>query len=108
MNISQNYLFFPASATMEEVLEAYRTQGTFSDWMLVTERDGVHYICTFSSLLPDLTDRTPHIVHDVGRCPICTGAGPELWNETEDLVEEGLADGAILRRRVGSLPMKEL
>ena len=108
MTFSQNYLFFPGSATLEEVLRAYRQRRASWTWMLVTERRGVHFICTFGSLLPYLTGRTPHIVHRNGNSAPCCRVDPMLWRKTEPLVEEALADPAIRLRLVRNLPMAEL
>jgi len=108
MPISQDYLHFPGSVTIEEVLQAYLDRDGQWWWLLVTEREGENYICSFGSLLPYLTGRTPHIVHSIGDCAICSSMDPLLWSDTGVLVEEALADEGICRRLVSSLPMAEL
>jgi hypothetical protein len=108
MSITKEYLHLSGSATMEEVLRAYLEREAKWFWLLTTERDGEYYVCSFGSLLPYLTGRTPHIVHNIGDCPICSGMDPLLWQDTDALVEEAMADKAIRARRVAELPMAEL
>ena len=110
MPISKNYVQFPGSATVGEVLQAFLDRNADWWWLLTTEdeKEGKHYVCSFGSLLPYLTGRTPHIVHNIGDCPICSGIDPLLWSDTGTLVEEALADGAICSRLVSDLPMAEL
>ena len=103
----EEYLQFPGSATIEEVLRAYLDRdGQW--WLLITEREDKHYVCSFGSLLPYLTGRTPHIVHNTGDCVVCSSMDPLFWSATGALVEEALADEVICRRLVSGLPMVEL
>jgi len=108
MPISQDHLHFPGSATIDQVLRAYLDHGAQWWWFLTTEREGQYFVCTFGSLLPYLTGRTPHVVHNIGDCPICSAMDPLLWQQTSGLVEEALADKAVCARRVADLPMAEL
>ena len=108
MPIVQHFLVFPPSATVGGVLRTYRERGCQWWWFLITQVDGQYRVCSFGSLLPYLTDRTPHIVHAIGGCPICSGVDPLLWTGTGALVEEALADPAICARIVGELPLAEL
>ncbi len=108
MHITKDYLHFPASATIEDVLRTYRDRDAHWWWLLTTEIEGAYYVCSFGSLLPYLTGRTPHIVHNIGDCPICSGIDPLLWQETDALVEEALADRTICSRLVSELPLAEL
>jgi len=108
MPITKDYLHFPASATIEDVLRTYRERDAHWWWLLTTEIEGTYYVCSFGSLLPYLTGRTPHIVHNIGDCAICSGIDPLLWQETDALVAEALADGAIGSRLVSGLPLAEL
>jgi len=108
VSLTTDHLHFPASATVGEVLQAYRDQGADWWWLLTTRRDGQYYVCSFGSLLPYLTGRTPHIVHRIGHCPICSGLDPLLWQDTSALVEEALADSDICARTLADLPMAEL
>jgi hypothetical protein len=108
MSLDKDYLHFAPDATMEEVLRTYLDREAKWFWLLTTERDGRYYVCSFGSLLPYLTGRTPHIVHNIGDCPICCSMDPVLWQDTDVLVEEALQDKAICGRRVADLPMAEL
>jgi hypothetical protein len=47
-------------------------------WLLTTEIEGAYYVCLFGSLLPYLTGRTAHIVHNIGDCAVCSGMDPLL------------------------------
>ena len=108
MSLDKDYLHFSGTATMEEDLRAYVDREAKWFWLLTTERDGQCYVCSFGSLLPYVTGRTPHIVHNIGDCPICSSMDPQLWQDTDALVEEALADAAICQRRVADLPMADL
>jgi hypothetical protein len=108
MPISNDTMHFSGSATMEEVLRTYVDRQCQWWWLLTTEREGEFYVCSFGSLLPYLTGRTPHIVHSIGDCPVCSGMDLLLWSNTDALVEEALADVATCSRSVSDLPMAEL
>lgn len=108
MSMTNDYLQMPGDATIEEVLRAYLDRKGRWWWLLVTETEGQYYVCSFGSLLPYLTGRTPHIVHNIGDCGICSGMDPVLWRDTGALVDEALADEAICSRSVSDLPMAEL
>jgi hypothetical protein len=108
MTLTKDYLHFPGSATVGEVLRSYVDREAQWWWLLVAETDGQFSVCSFGSLLPYLTRRTQHIVHNIGDCAICCGMDPLLWQETGTLVQEALADEAIRARRVADLPMAEL
>ena len=108
MSISKDYLHFPGSAAIEEVLHAYVDRQCQWWWLLTTEMGGEYAVCSFGSLLPYLTGRTSHIVHSIGDCPVCSSVDPVLWRDTGALVEEVLADVAGRARLVSDLPMAEL
>ena len=108
MSISEDYLEFPGSATIGQVLGAYIDRQAQWWWLLITEIEGEHKVCSFGSLLPYLTGRTPHIVHSIGDCPICCAMDPLLWSDTGTLVAEVLTDEAACSRRVSDLPMVDL
>jgi len=108
MSITHEYLHFAGQTQVGEVLRAYVDRQATWFWLLTTERAGQYYVCSFGSLLPYLTGRTPHIVHNIGDCPICSSMDPQLWQDTDVLVEEALADAAIRARTVSDLPMAEL
>lgn len=108
MDITKEYLHFPGTATIGEVLQAYRDRKAKWDWLLVAETDGRFSVCSFGSLLPYLTGRTEHIVHKIGDCVICCSMDPVLWKDTDKLVREALADAQLRSRRVADLPMAEL
>jgi hypothetical protein len=108
MAITKNYLHVPGSATIGQVLQAYRNRRAEWNWLLVAETEGQFSVCSFGSLLPYLTGRTEHIVHNIGDCTICCSIDPMLWKDTGRLVREALADRAIRSRRVADLPMAEL
>jgi len=108
MPMTKEYLHFPGSATVGEVLRAYVYRNAQWWWLLTTEIAGTYYVCSFGSLLPYLTGRTPHIVHNIGDCAVCSGIDPRLWRDTGAMVEEALADGATCSRLVADLPMAEL
>jgi len=90
MPTTEEYLHFPSSASVGDVLQAYVDRNAQWWWLLTTEIAGEHYVCSFGSLLPYLTGRTPHIVHNIGDCAVCSGIGPRLWRGTGALVEEAL------------------
>jgi hypothetical protein len=108
VSITEDYLHFDGSATIAKVLQAYLDREAHWWWLLTTEREGQYYVCSFGSLLPYLTGRTLHIVHNVGHCLVCSAMDPLLWQDTARLVEEALADAAVCARRVADLPMAEL
>ncbi|MFZ5917148.1 MAG: hypothetical protein ACOYZ7_09460 [Chloroflexota bacterium] len=108
MSITQDFLPFPGSATVREALGVYLQRNAQAWWLLIAEKESEHAVCSFGSLLPYLTGRTPHIVHNIGQCAICSGMDPLLWQETGALAREALADETICRRRVGDLPLAAL
>jgi hypothetical protein len=108
MAITEDYMHFPGSSTIGQVLQAYRDRKAEWSWLLVAETEGQFSVCSFGSLLPYLTGRTEHIVHNIGDCAICCSMDPVLWKDTGRLVSEALADAEIRSRRVADLPMAEL
>ncbi len=102
------YLHFPGQATVGEALRAYHHQGGQWWWLLTTAREGRFYVCSFGSLLPYLTGRTGHIVHNIGDCVICCGIDPLLWRDTGALLAEALADEAVCARPLADLPLADL
>ena len=62
-------LLMPPEANVEEVLRAYLKHKGQWWWLLVSEIEGTYRVCSFGSLLPYLTGRTPHIVHNIGEGP---------------------------------------
>jgi hypothetical protein len=108
MAVIKDFWLFPGSAQVGEVLQAYVERGGQWRSLLVAENSGQYSICSFGSLLPYLTGRTDHIVHNIGECPICFSMDPLLWRETEVLVQEALADEAIWSRRLADLPTADL
>jgi hypothetical protein len=108
VSITQDFLPFPGRATVKQVLRVYLRRDAQWWWLLVAETDGEHAVCSFGSLLPYLTGRTDHIVHNIGECAICSGMDPLLWQETGALVREALANETLCRRRVSDLPMAAL
>ena len=108
MCISKDYLHVSGSATVEQVLRACMDRQAQWWWLLITEVEGEYYVCSLGSLLPYLTGRTPHIVHSIGDCAVCSGMDPLLWRDTGALVEEVLADVAARSRLVSDLPMAKL
>jgi len=108
MTLSQDFINKPGRATIEEVLRGYLDQDADWWWMLVAETEGEFLICTFGSLLPYLVGKTPHIVHSIGDCALCTAMEPLFWTETGRLVEKVLADQKVSSRLVSELPMAEL
>ena len=108
MSLTADYLQFPGSATVGEVLRAYVDRECEWWWLLIAETEGGYKVCSFGSLLPYLTGRTPHSVHSIGECPVCTGLDPLLWRATGTLVEEALGNTAACSRLVSDLPMAQL
>jgi hypothetical protein len=108
MSLSKDFLHFPGSATIEQVLRTYLDRHGDWWWLLTTEIGGEYRVCSFGSLLPYLTGRTPHIVHNIGDCAICSGMDPLLWCDTGALVEQALADATACSRLVSNLPLAEL
>ena len=108
MSTTEDYLRFPGHTTVEQVLRTYVDRDAQWWWLLLTERERAYFVCSFGSLLPYLTGRTPHIVHNIGHCAICSAMNPLLWQQTGVLVEQALADDAACARLVASLPMAEL
>jgi hypothetical protein len=108
VSLTEDYLHFAGHATIAQVLRIYAERQAQWWWLLVAEIEGAHYVCSFGSLLPYLTGRTAHIVHNIGDCAICSSMDPLLWKQTGALVEQALADDAACARLVSSLPMAEL
>ena len=108
MSLTDDYLLFPGSATVGEVLQSYRGHDADYWWLLVVNNDGKYSVCSFGSLLPYLTGRTDHIVHRIGDCVICGSVDPLLWQDTASLVVEVMADESLCRRRLTDLPLADL
>ena len=103
-----DYVFFPGSAALGEVLRAYQEKDGQYWWLLVSKRASGYVVCSFGSLLPYVTGRTTHIIHNIGDCVICSAMDPLLWSETGDLVGEALKDEVLCARLVSELPMAEM
>jgi hypothetical protein len=108
MVVQQDYLCFPGSTTVGKVLRTYVRRQCDWWWVLIADAEGEHTICSFGSLLPYLTGRTPHIVHSVGHCPVCSGLDPLLWRDTGTLVQKALRSWRTRIRRISDLPMAPL
>lgn len=105
MSLIDSYIFVPAEATVTEALCAYLDREANWWWFLVTRKEDAYAVCSFGSLLPYLTGKTPHIVHMPDACPICSGVDPVYWGNTTEQVEEALAMPGVRARQVGDLPM---
>ncbi len=57
MPATGDYLHFPGSATVGEVLQAYVEREGQWWWLLIAETEGEFSVCSFGSLLPYLTGR---------------------------------------------------
>ena len=104
---ASRHLFFPGRATVGEILRAYQPQQKQPDgfWLLlVVWAGGEFHVGSFSSLLPYLTGRTPHVVHDVGECK-CGRQGMYRW---EELLNEALSNPAVCARPASDLPLLKL
>ena len=108
MSLTDDYIFVPAEATVTEALCAYLDRDANWWWYLITRKEDAFTICSFGSLLPYLTGKTPHIVHMPDDCPICSGLDTIFWTDTAQQVEAALADPEVRTRRVGDLPMAPL
>lgn len=100
-----DYLYFPASTTVGQALQACQAQDVPGPSLLVTQVEGAYRICSLGSLLPYLTGRTPHIVHGHGDCPICSGLIPPQWQDTAALLAEAFADADACSRLLPDLPL---
>jgi hypothetical protein len=100
------HLFFPGSITVGEILRAYAPlqKAPHGDWVLLVVQVGEEFrVGSFSSLLPYLTGRTPHVVHDVGACH-CGGLNYSM----PELLQEALSTSKICARRAADLPLLNL
>lgn len=100
-----DYLYFPASTTVGQALQACQQRNVPGSSLLVTQVEGAYRICSLGSLLPYLTGRTPHIIHRHGDCPICSGLIPLQWQDTAALLKEALADANTCSRLLPDLPL---
>ena len=108
MSITQDFIHMQGNATIDEVLGAYLDRDGQWQWLLVVEEKSKYFVCTFGSLLPYLVGKTPHIVHHVGECVICSAMDPLFWSETNLLVESVIEDQKIGEQLVSELPLAEL
>jgi hypothetical protein len=108
MPITEDFIQTHGNATIEEILQIYADRAGQWWWLLVTEVEGEHYVCSFGSLLPYLAGKTPHIVHQIGECAICMGMDPIFWTATDLLLKSVMEDRKMGRRQVSDLPMAEL
>ena len=106
--LSTKYVFLPADATVGDAMRAYILRKGLWWWVLVVQDGDQYGICSYGSLLPYLTGRTPHIVHNVGDCATCSGMDPLLWRETDSLIDEVMANEDSCARRLSELPMSLL
>jgi hypothetical protein len=90
MSVTHDYLYLPGSTTVGRALRLYARRQC-QVWLLIAEVEGQHCICSYRSLLPYLTGRTPHIVHNIGDCTICSGMLSPTWPNTDVLIQEALA-----------------
>lgn len=104
----QTFVLLAASATVEVALHAWAEREGVWFWLLVVHGPAGYRVCSFGSLLPYLTGRTPHIVHVIGDCPICGALDPVLWRDTGQLAQAALADPAICARPLAELPLADL
>jgi hypothetical protein len=106
--LSTPHVLLSSDATVGDAVRAcVHRKGQW--WWVLVVQDGEQYgICSYGSLLPYLTGRTPHIVHNVGDCAICSGMDSLLWRETGSLVDEVMADEDICARRLSELPTAPL
>ncbi len=102
------YLLYPSTASVGDILTAYKEQNGKFWWVLVSQSGAQFHVCTFGSLLPYLAGQTPHIVHDFVTCALCGGLSPIFWQETAGFVEETLSNPATCARNLADLPMLEL
>jgi hypothetical protein len=103
--IRTDYLYFPASATVGQVLRACQEHRSPGSTLLLTRAEGAFAMCSLGSLLPYLTGRTPHIVHRHGECPICSALYPMVWRDTAALLTEALASVDVCSRLLSHLPL---
>jgi hypothetical protein len=108
IRIWTDYLYFPDRATVGQVLQACQGQHSQGSTLLVTKVEGAYRICSLGSLLPYLTGQTPHIVHRLGDCPICSGLDPLVWQNVAALLTEALADVNICSRLLSHLPLAQI
>ena len=108
MPITKDFIQTSGSATVKQILQIYSDRDGQWWWLLVAEVEDKHYVCSFGSLLPYLAGKTPHIVHQIGECAICTGIDPIFWTETNLLLKSVMEDKKMGRLQVSDLPMVEL
>lgn len=106
--IDEDYVHVPGSATIGQVLRTFVEREGQWWWLLIAESDSNSSACSFGSLLPYLSGRTPEIVRNIGDCAICSGLDPLFWGDTGALVQEVLADEAACARLVSGLPLQRL
>lgn len=103
--LSSPHILLPSDATVGDAVRAYVHRKGQWWWVLVVQ-DGEQYgICSYGSLLPYLTGRTPHIVHNIGDCAICSAMDSLLWQQTDALVDEVMTNEGLRARRLSELPM---
>jgi hypothetical protein len=108
MPITKDFIQTRGSATIAEILQIFADRDGQWWWLLVAEVAGEYYVCSFGSLLPYLAGKTPHIVHQIGECALCTGMDPIFWTETNLLLKSVMADQQMGRQQVSDLPLAEL
>jgi hypothetical protein len=108
MPFIEDYVHVPGSATVGQVLKAFVEREGQWWWPLIAESEGESFACSFGSLLPYLSGRTPQLVPNIGDCAICSGLDPLFWEDTGALVQEVLADEATCARLVSELPLPRL
>ncbi len=102
------HILVPGTAQVGEALQAFRDRGGKWWWLLVVELSGSYATCSFGSLLPYLAGETPHIVHNIGDCAICSGMDPMFWRDSEALLERVLGAQASISRCCSDLPLRTL
>ena len=107
-NVSTPHILLPSDATVGDAVRSFAHRKGQWWWVLVVQNGEQYGICSYGSLLPYLTGRTPHIVHNVGDCAICSGMDPLLWQKTDSLVDEVMVDKSICARRLSELPVASL
>jgi len=108
VSLRTDFLYFPEQATVGQALQACEEQHTPGASLLVTRVEGAYRICSLGSLLPYLTGHTPHIVHRLGECPICSGLDRHLWQDTAALLSEARADAQVRERLLSDLPLAQI
>lgn len=108
MPFIDDYVHVSSSATVGQVLRTYVERGGQWWWLLIAESGSKSSACSFGSLLPYLSGRSPQIVPNIGVCAICSGLDPVFWEDTGTLVQEVLADEAVCARLASELPLLRL